>query len=626
MRKSLMLAVLLAVALPATARAQLSIAFDKYHSFAEVTAFLQEAAQKYPDIARLSSIGKSYQGRDLWLLEITNRRTGRAEEKPALYVNGCLDSAEVVTTEGVLYTIRKLLEGYGKDRGITEIIDSRALYIVPRVMPDQAEVYITTPLRARSRSARPEDDDGDGRFDEDADDDVDGDGHIVQMRVKDPKGEWTISSKDPRLMVRRKAGELEGAFYRVLVEGKDDDGDGRYNEDPLGGVDPNRNYPGNWKPAHIQPNAGPYPLYVQEVRAEVEFLEAHPNIAAYVNHHSSGGVVLRPSTTHEDATVPAGDLRTLKTIAAMLLDASGYWLATSVYDWRYPPGTPDTKPGQTWRRPDGSLANDPRDAAGGTFGALASPAAAGVPGAADEDVVAAAEGGETFAYHAWGGSIEFTYEILGIISYASEQWRVAFDHDLDRDGVITDVEQLAWNDKQFGGSLFVNWKPFRHPQLGEIEIGGWKKNSTSSPPPGRYLEDESERQFQFNLLMSKLLPRITISELKSSPLGNGLFKVVAQIENAGYIPTATEMQQTLRRIPAATAVLTGTNVEVLGGGTRQEIGHLKGGPSAPVMAEWVVRAAGSGPASVTVTASVVTGGRAVKTVPLRGTPATTDAR
>jgi murein tripeptide amidase MpaA len=634
MRKAVTLVWLLAVvALPAEASAQLALSLDRYHSFAEMTAFLQEAARKYPDLARLTSIGKSYQGRDLWLLEVTNRKTGPADAKPALYVNGCLDSAEVVTTEGVLYTIKRLLEGYGRDPAITAIVDTRTLYFVPRIMPDQTEVYITTPLRARSRSAKPEDDDGDGKLDEDPDDDLDGDGHIVQMRVKDPDGEWKVSDKDPRLMVRRRPGELEGTFYRVLVEGKDDDGDGKYNEDPLGGVDPNRNYPGNWRPVHIQPGAGPYPLYVQEVRAEVEFLETHRNIAAYVNHHSSGGVVLRPSTTHDDSTIPADDLRLLRTIGAMLLDATGYWLATSVYDWRYPPGTPDTKPGQTWRRPDGSLANDPREGAGPGGMAASAPAVPPAVGAAapapttrvaggaaeqagDEHVVPLAEGEEPFAYHAWGGSIEFTYEVLGMISYASEQWRMAFDHDLDRNGSISDLERLAWNDAHFGGDLFVNWKPFRHPQLGEVEIGGWKKNSTGSPPPGKYLEDESERQFRFNLLMARLLPRIEVGEIRISPLGGGVFKVVAEIRNAGYIPTATEMQRTLGRIPPATAVLGGTNVEVLGGDARRQIGHLRGAPAEPATAEWLVRATGPGPASVTITASAVTAGRDAKTVTL----------
>lgn len=236
--------------------------------------------------------------------------------------------------------------------------------------------------------------------------------------------------------------------------------------------------------------------------------------------------------------------------------------------------------------------------------------------AGDEPVVLPAEGEEPFAYHAWGGSIEFTYEVLGLISYASEQWRMAFDHDLDRNGSISDLERLAWNDAHFGGDLFVAWKPFRHPQLGEVEIGGWKKNSTGSPPPGKYLEDESERQFRFNLLMARLLPRIEIAGVRTEPLGGGVFKVVARIRNAGFIPTATELQRTLARIPVATAELAGTNVEVLGGDPRREVGHLRGAPAEPATAEWLVRVTGGGPASVTLTASAVTAGRDVKTVAL----------
>ncbi len=190
---------------------------------------------------------------------------------------------------------------------------------------------------------------------------------------------------------------------------------------------------------------------------------------------------------------PTKDLEVLRVVGAMILDASGYWLATSVYDWRYPPGTEDTKPGQTWRNPDGTLENDPRgpaDEEGGRSGAMMPP---------ELRIDPMAEGGIDYAYHAYGGTIETTYELMGMISYASEQWRCAFDNDLDGDGEISDFERLDWNDKHFGGDLFVNWTPFEHPQLGEVEIGGWKKYTTSSPPPGKYLEEESERQFQFNM-------------------------------------------------------------------------------------------------------------------------------
>ncbi len=580
--------------------AQLSYDSDKYHSFEEMTAFLREAAEKYPDLTKLYSIGKSFEGRELWMLEITNKKSGDPGEKPALYINGSIDSSEVVTTEGVLYTIQKLLEGYSQDPTITETLDRLLIYFVPRLMPDNAERYITTPHNARSLSAEPGDADGDGKSDEDPDNDVDGDGHIVRMRIKDPAGEWRISSKDPRIMVRRRAGELEGTFYRVMSEGLDDDKDGKYNEDGQGGVDPNRNYPGNWMPESIQRGAGPYPMYVQEVRTEVEFIEAHRNIAGYINHHSSGGVVLRPSTAHSDAKIPSKDLEKLKVIAAMILDETGYWLATSVYDWRVPPGKPDTKPGQTWRKPDGSLGGDPRgprDEEGGRHAAAI----------LKEAVNPMGDGGHPSAYHAYGGTIEFTYEALGIISYASEQWRCAFDNDLDEDGKISEFERLDWNDKHFGGELFINWTPFEHPQLGEVEIGGWKKFTTSSPPPGKYLEEESERQFKFNMVMAKVMPRIDVKDVKAEPLGDGVYKVVAEVENLGYIPTATEAAVKLKRAEPVKVKIGGKGIEVLGSESEVSLGHLDGRPSKPAKATWVIRA--KAPFELTVSASAPAAGR-----------------
>lgn len=615
------------------AAAQLPISFDRYHNYQEMTAFLRQAEARYPDLARLSSIGKSYQGRDLWLLTVTNFRTGAPEAKPAIYINGCLDSSEVVTCEGVLYTIQQLLERYGQDPRITRLVDTRTFYLVPWIMPDHTELYHTSPYRARSLSAEPVDEDDDGKLDEDPEDDVDDDGHIVQMRVKDPAGQWKISDKDPRLMVRRRPGELEGTFYRILTEGKDDDDDGKYNEDTHGGIDPNRNYPGNWAPVHTQRGAGPYPLYVQEVRAEVEFLERQPNIAAYINHHCCGGVILRPSTTHDDSKIPEDDLRLLRLIGAMALDATGYWLATSVYDWRWPAGTPDTKRTQTWRRPDGTLANDPRNAEspGGapafaeppapTSTSITSPpdlppALASAASAPDHHLTSArppAVSPGRDAYPAYGGSIEFTYQLLGLTSFATEQWRAAHDHDLDKNGEISDLERLDWNDKQFKGALFIPWNPFQHPQLGPVEIGGWKKHT--SPPPGRYLEDENRRQLAFNLMLAELLPSVKVREVEAEPLGNGLYKVAAKVANEGLIPTATEMQKRVRRAKPVEASLTANRaLEFLAGKEKISLGHLPGAPAEPASTEWIVRVKEPGPVEFTVTATAPNAGQDAKSV------------
>jgi len=615
------LASLLVLTTVVPAKAQLSYTSDKYHSFDEMTAFLREAAQKYPNLTKLYSIGKSYQGRDVWLLEITNKKQGKAEEKPAFCVISLTDSTEVVTGEGLLYSIKRWLEGYGNDSRITKALDMCTIYAVPRLLPDQTELHITTPHRARSLSAHPWDNDGDGLKDEDPDDDVNGDGYIVQMRVKDPKGEWKISNKDPRLMVRRRPGEIDGTFYRVMLEGIDDDNDGRYNEDRLGGVDPNRNYPGNWMPVYVQRGAGPYPMYVKEVGAEVEFVESHPNIACYINHHSSGGIMLRPPATHDDSTIPPKDLLTLRVLAAKGLDATGWWLATNVYDWRYPPGSRDTKPSQTWRLPDGSLANDPRGPADNNNGSGSSAnfsskgpsiQSAQPDNDINEHVVPLAEHDSPHDYLAYGGAFDYTYYLLGIISFGSEHWRCAFDNDLNKDGSISQLERLDWNDKNFGGDLFINWTPFKHPQLGDVDIGGWKKFTTSNPPPGKYLEQESERQYQLNLMLIEQMPRIKIQDVKVSSLGEGVYEVIAKVENIGYIATATEMAKKLGRVMPVVATLSGKNLEILGGKPEISLGNLDGSPSAPAKAKWIVRGNGM----VTVTAYAVTGGRDSKSVNL----------
>ena len=204
--------------------------------------------------------------------------------------------------------------------------------------------------------------------------------------------------------------------------------------------------------------------------------------------------------------------------------------------------------------------------------------------------------------------------MLGIISFASEQWRCAFDNDLDKDGRISNLERLDWNDKHFGGKLFINWTPYKHPQLGDIEIGGWKKFTTSSPPPGKYLKQESERQFKFNMVLADLLPHLKIREATLSALGGDVYKVKVKVENTGYIPTATEMAKKLSRAISVKATLSGQNIEFLVGKPELWVGHLDGSPSEPAEVEWVIRT--KSPQSLTVNVYVPTGGRDSKSVRL----------
>lgn len=72
-----------------------ALSFDHYYRYAELTEILQAFAREYPNLVTLESIGKSYEGRDIWVATVTNITTGLAEEKPALWVDGNIHASEV---------------------------------------------------------------------------------------------------------------------------------------------------------------------------------------------------------------------------------------------------------------------------------------------------------------------------------------------------------------------------------------------------------------------------------------------------------------------------------------------------------------------------------------------------
>ena len=149
--------------------------------------YLNKVASSKSDITRLHTIGKSYLGNDLLVLEITSKKTGPALEKPGFWMDGNLHASEVMGAEVCLKTIETLVSQYGKDEKITNLVDTRVIYIMPKLNPDGSDHYLTKPDAMRS-SARPHDTDRDGVQDEDPPEDLNGDGYITQMRIKDKYG------------------------------------------------------------------------------------------------------------------------------------------------------------------------------------------------------------------------------------------------------------------------------------------------------------------------------------------------------------------------------------------------------------------------------------------------------
>ena len=534
----------------------MTITFDKYHTYQEVENCLRLFVSKYPNLCTLESLGKSFQGRDIWMLEVTNKETGSAKDKPGVYIDGNIHAGEVTACETVLWTIDHLLSSYGTHEEITYLLDVQAFFFVPRIAVDGAEYYLSTPYTVRSsvRQWPEEVDDKPGLYPED----IDGNGKILTMRVKDPDGAWKVSSKDPRLMVRRDPNDMPSQnvfYYDVYREGliREYDSDLPIKDAPTKyGLDFNRNFPTNWAVRTRQPGSGDYPFSEPEMQCVADFFRTHPNIVVSMSYHTAGGYILRPFCTKRDGTMDPRDLRIYRTLGEIGEDITGY-PCKSIFEWFT----------QDQSRPS------------------------------------------------VGSALEWFYETLGILSFATELWdlsgraglakrpsheyRTMSRRQIEEEGLAL----LRWNDEVMAGQLFVNWQEFDHPQLGKVEIGGWEPKFGRQNPPVRFLEEECRKNGMFAVEIAKSAPRIVIDKVDVEHLQDDLHKIEVYVKNEGYLPThgAFETLKTNPPGPVKARLEISKDapqgsLEIVSGKTEQELGHLDGyllGDDRKKKATWVVR-------------------------------------
>jgi hypothetical protein len=460
------------LALPQAAATQEEplITFDHYHTLAEIEDYLGAVAARYPGLVTVQEIGRSLAGRPIWAADVNNPATGPTNEKPGFYVDGNIHGGEVLAGEGALAFLERLLSGYGADPGITELVDGHAFYVVPIVNPDGRAISVNTPENHRW-NIRPFDEDGDGRVDEDPPEDLDGDDRILQMRIPDPEGQWSVHPADPRRMVRVRDGAAATLRYLLVGEGIDNDGDGRFNEDRIGGVDLNRNFPANWSPT--QSASGPFPLSEPETHALVAYITARPNIAAVHTFHTSGGLILRfPTLADQDFGFPPADIEEYRRIAEDGVALTGY---------------------QNFA----------------------------VEKQAIVDLMSPGHG----VFNDWAS------KVFGVLAMTTEMWAHAMGE--GQDGLF------RWNDDVLGGRGFIEWYPFEHPDLGSVELGGWDRWSTSSPPESM-IAAEVDRNVDWVLTFAEKTPRVAILDATVNRVGVGdVIRLDAIVANGGWTATAT---------------------------------------------------------------------------------------
>ena len=526
--------------------------FAHYHTYDEVNAFLRKWASEYANVVDLYSVGKSFEGRDIWQITITNKSTGKDTDKPAMFIEGNRHSGEVTAAESALWFAWHILSSYGKDPEITRLVDTKAIYVRVKNNPDGSELYLNTAQSNRS-TVRPYDDDRDGLLDEDPPEDLDGDGFILQMRKKvDPgKGTMTLDPADPSGRLMKRATDGKGD-YIVSAEGVDNDGDGRTNEDGIGGLDLHRNYPENWRPmpgldltgrGWTQGGAGEYPLSETETRAVFTFLLEHPNISIVQTMDTTVPMLLHgPSTSRMSESMFPEDMKIYQYFDEQGKKITGYARAGDTY-WDY--------------------ANQGRN---------------------DRDMRArAAEMGfeiprEPQGSPLFGHSPDFGYLYYGAVWYGDELWNGGRVKDYDGDGRITDLESLRYIDEELGGRYFKPWTKTNHPTLGEVEVGGFNPKYWRQNPPVEILEEWIRKEALFNLFMAQSLPQVKIvsAEIKPVKKEADTFEVVAVFTNEGFLPTALKMADRVKIVrPDAAEVRLPAGAELVGVRGRQDIGFLK---------------------------------------------------
>ena len=206
---------------------------ESYKDYKKLTTELKNLEKKNNIVTHLESIGKTKEGRDIWLFTLGNPQGLDLDARPGVLVTGNIEADHLIGSEIALGIIDQLITAYGKNAEVTQALDKHVFYFLPRVNPDGAEAFFS-PIKTGSKTnLTPYDGDNDGRIDEDGPDDLNSDGIITMMRVKDPSGLYCLDPKNPQLLKKADPTKGETGIYKVFWEGLDNDGDGFINEDPI---------------------------------------------------------------------------------------------------------------------------------------------------------------------------------------------------------------------------------------------------------------------------------------------------------------------------------------------------------------------------------------------------------
>jgi hypothetical protein len=472
---------------------------DRFLSYDELTHQIKAWAQAFPDLCRVTSIGTTPEGRELWLLTLG---TDPDRARPSAWVDGNMHASELCGSSVALAIAEDILRLHVRpsdaksDANLSATVEARLrdvrFYVLPRMSPDGAEAVLTTGRYVRSipRDERPAKAHAYWRGE-----DVDGDGLALAMRVRDPCGELVESPEFPGLLLPRGIDD-EPPYYKVYPEGVIENFDGSNVPSPYflsdNQTDLNRNFPYFWAPDAKQEGAGAYPLSEVESRSVVEFTAAHPEIYLWLNLHTFGGVFIRPLGDKPDTKMNPQDLALFRQLGAWAEELTGYPMVSGSEEFTYEPDTP--------------LHGDLTD----------------------------------YAYHQ-RGAVAYVVELWDLFKQAGLERKKRF---VDNYTHLTRADMLkiaAWDRDKNEGRSILPWRAFTHPQLGSVEIGGIDPRIGMWNPPASEMPGVCAAQSVHFLRTAALAPAVVIEAVLTTALSSApsspLTRVTITVANHGYLPT-----------------------------------------------------------------------------------------
>ncbi|MBI3819542.1 MAG: hypothetical protein HY286_12675 [Planctomycetes bacterium] len=553
-----------------------------YHNPAAVEQTLRDAVAKHGNRAKIDSIGKTLAGDSIWCVTLTE---GDERQKSAVLVLGGANGAHQVGVEAALANVTQILERADADPAVAQLLKEHCFYMIPLLNPEGAKFMFANPKMEHPANARPVDDDRDRRTDEDPPDDANGDGWITMMRFPDPKGEYVIDAKDPRIVRKADSAKGERGTHKLVAEGVDDDHDGKWNEDGVGGVRIDRNFPYQWK--EFDRATGSSAVSEPESRALADFLLNHTNIAAVVVYGLHDNVRKAPKTEAgpaDDATdtpAPAaggggrggrggraGGGGGAAPTSILKDDGSLYERAAKIYK---------EKVGA-----EGDVEDVPSDGAIHQWAYFHR----GLP---------------AFAVRVWTPP-SGTRAASGPASKPSGEGEsqsrptrgprreTTTDKPEDEDRSKSERARLEWNDKTLNGDGFVQWKAAENPELKAIgaEIGGWKPGVLFNPPAGDLAEITKKHTDFLLAIAPECYPKVVIASAKFTENKNGLATFKASIRNDGKAPALSAMARRAGTTRPVRVRLTVDGGQIVAGRPQYLVSNLDP-QDAPVEWTWVVQ-------------------------------------